>query len=65
MSVRERLKALREETGLSQAKFAKKFEIPVHTYESWEMEIRTPPEYVIRMIELILTYEEGNDANEQ
>ena len=64
MSVREKLQALRGKTGLSQAKFARKFEIPVHTYESWEMEIRKPPEYVIYMIELILTYEEGNDANE-
>ena len=64
MSVREKLQTLRGKTGLSQAKFARKFEIPVHTYESWEMEIRKPPEYVIRMIELILTYEEGNDANE-
>ena len=54
----ERLRELRRKTGLSQAKFAKKFGICLGTYEQWEIGLRKPPEYVVGMISLILEYEE-------
>lgn len=58
MNIPNEIKELRQRTGLSQAKFAKKFFIPLSTYEHWEMNIRKPPIYVIKMIKLILDYED-------
>ena len=50
------LKKLRESTGLSQVKFADKFDIPLTTYRHWEFDVK-PPVYVVKMIEKILKYE--------
>lgn len=58
MTTKETLKELRNRTGLSQAKFAKKFFIPLSTYEHWEMEVRKPPVYVIKLIEMVLDLED-------
>ncbi len=49
-----RIKELRSITGLSQAKFAALFKIPLKTIQQWEQEVRTPPEYVVYMIKEIL-----------
>ncbi len=57
MDTQNTLKELRQRTGLSQAGFAKKFFIPLSTYEHWEMNVRKPPIYVVKMIALILDYE--------
>ena len=58
MDTQNTLKELRQRTGLSQARFAKKFFIPLSTYEHWEMNVRKPPIYVVKMIALILDYED-------
>ena len=50
------VKELRLQTGLSQSKFAKMFDIPVSTLKDWEQERRNPPAYVINMIRMILQY---------
>lgn len=65
MNTQNMLKELRQRTSLSQAKFAKKFSIPLSTYEHWEMNVRKPPIYVVKMIALILDYETkfGEDHN--
>ncbi len=52
MEVRE----LRLQTGLSQSKFAKMFDVPVATLKDWEQERRNPPAYVIKMMRTILQY---------
>lgn len=52
MEVRE----LRLQTGLSQSKFAKMFDIPVSTLKDWEQKRRNPPAYVINMMRTILEY---------
>ena len=57
MEVRE----LRLQTGLSQSKFAKMFDIPVSTLKDWEQERRTPPAYVINRMRTILQYKEMLD----
>jgi len=49
-------KELRAKTGLSQSKFAKLFDIPVRTLQQWEQGISSPPEYVPKMIERLLSY---------
>lgn len=48
------IKEIRALSGLSQAKFAKKYEIPQRTLESWEMGDRNPPAYVLKMLERIV-----------
>lgn len=52
MEVRE----LRLQTGLSQSKFAKMFDVPVATLKDWEQERRNPPMYVVNMMRTILQY---------
>ena len=52
MGVRE----LRLQTGLSQSKFAKMFDVPVSTLKDWEQERRNPPVYVVNMMKTILQY---------
>ena len=50
------VKELRMQTGLSQSKFAKMFDVPVATLKDWEQERRNPPTYVINMMRTILEY---------
>lgn len=45
------IKELRALTGLSQKTFSDKYGIPKRTVEDWEAERRTPPEYVILLLE--------------
>lgn len=51
------MKNLREQTGLSQIKFAEKFEIPVKSLQNWEAERTAPPPYIIFMVKRILDLE--------
>lgn len=53
------IKQLRKQTGLSQAEFAKKFHISKGTLTNWEQGLRTPPEYVLFIIETLLKQEEA------
>lgn len=50
------IREMRAMTGLSQSKFADLFELPVATLKDWEIGRRTPPNYVIGMMEKILQY---------
>lgn len=50
MTAAEQLREIRSRTGLSQAAFAARYEIPKRTIESWEAGDRTPPPYVIRLL---------------
>ena len=58
MNCADRIKELRKKTGLSQSKFAAKFEIPVRTLQQWEQGISAPPEYLVRMMAYIMLLEE-------
>ncbi|MBO5209382.1 MAG: helix-turn-helix domain-containing protein [Lachnospiraceae bacterium] len=51
------VKNLREKSGMSQKQFADYFEIPIRTIQSWEQNLRTPPNYIAIMMEKILKYE--------
>lgn len=54
------IKELRERTGMTQRDFAAYFEIPLRTYENWEMESdnsRRLKEYWIRLMEYKLKNE--------
>lgn len=49
------IKELRESTGLSQSKFAEKYHIPVGTLQHWEQGVRKPPEYVVYLLNCLIT----------
>ena len=53
----EKIKELRKQTGMSQSQFATYFDIPVRTLQDWEQERRQPPEYLSKLIERLLRYE--------
>lgn len=57
------IRELRKVSGLSQTTFAEKFEIPTSTLQDWEHNRRTPPIYVVGMIDKILSAEQANKQN--
>lgn len=50
MTMQEKIRKLRRTTGLSQRKFAKKYNIPCRTIENWEEGKNEPPEYVLELL---------------
>ena len=58
MDAAEKIKELRESTGMSRKEFSEHTGIPVRTLEDWEAARRTPPEYIPRLIAYQLKYEE-------
>ena len=49
--MKHKVKEIRAKTGLSQAKFADAYHIPMRTLQDWERAVRTPPDYVIELLE--------------
>ena len=64
MDIANVIKELRASTGMTRKAFSEHTGIPVRTLEDWEAGRRTPPEYIPRLIEYQLKYEEMlNGAN--
>ena len=42
---------MRNYIGVSRAEFSRRYNIPLRTLESWESEVRTPPKYVLDLLE--------------
>ena len=51
MEEKNRVRLLRERTGLNRKEFSERFEIPYRTVTDWELGHRHAPEYVIRLLE--------------
>lgn len=45
------IKEMRKHLNVSRAEFSRRYNIPIRTLEDWENEKRTPPEYVISLLE--------------
>lgn len=45
------IKELRKLTGLNQTQFGEKYDIPMRTIQNWESGQRTPPTYVLNLLE--------------
>ena len=58
MDIAKKIKELRESVGENRTEFSKHTGIPVRTLEDWEAGRRTPPQYIPRLIEYQLKYEE-------
>ncbi|MGN0353534.1 MAG: helix-turn-helix domain-containing protein [Muricoprocola sp.] len=58
MEAADKIRKLREQTGMTRKDFALHVGIPLRTVEDWEAGRRTPPEYIPRLIAYQLKYEE-------
>lgn len=50
MTTNERIKEIREATGLKMTKFAEKYGIPYRTIQNWEGGVTEAPEYVLDLL---------------
>lgn len=65
MDIANRIKQLREKTGMNRKEFSEYTGIPVRTLEDWEAGRRTPPEYIPRLLAYQIKFDEimrGNNA---
>ena len=58
MESADKIWRLREQTGMTRKDFSIHIGIPVRTIEDWEAGRRRPPEYIPRLLEYQLKYEE-------
>ena len=58
MESADKIRGLREQTGMTRKDFSIHIGIPLRTIEDWEAGRRRPPEYISRLIEYQLKYEE-------
>lgn len=58
METADKIKELREQTGMTRKDFAVHMGIPLRTMEDWEAGRRRPPEYIPRLMSYQLKYEE-------
>ena len=57
MDQAERMRTLRNDTGMSRKEFAEYFGIPYRTLQDWELGNRTMPEYLFRLMRYKLLME--------
>lgn len=57
MDCREKIKELRESTGMTRKEFCEYFKIPYRTVTEWERDNRHAPEYVLRLLEYYIRME--------
>ena len=57
MDYSEKIKALRESTGMNRKEFCEYFNIPYRTVTDWEHDTRHAPEYVLRLLEYYIRME--------
>ena len=50
MEIKDKIKALRESTGMNRKEFCEYFEIPYRTVTEWERGTRKMPDYVLRLL---------------
>lgn len=57
MDCKEKIRELRESTGLTRKEFCQYFQIPYRTVTEWELGNRHAPEYVLRLLEYYIKNE--------
>ncbi len=58
MDCMEKVRELRESTGMNRKEFCEFFQIPYRTVTEWERGNRHAPEYVIRLLEYYIRMEQ-------
>lgn len=56
------IKELRDLLNVSRAEFSRRYGIPSRTLEDWEKGKRTPPPYVITLLERVVKEDVKNEA---
>lgn len=56
------IKELRDLLSVSRAEFSRRYGIPSRTLEDWEKGKRTPPPYVLTLLERVVTEDKQNGA---
>lgn len=57
MNCQEKVKELRELTGMNRKEFCEYFGIPYQTVTDWELGLRNAPDYVLRLLEYYIRTE--------
>ena len=57
MDYGDRIRELRESTGMNRKEFCEYFRIPYRTVTDWERDTRHAPEYVLRLLEYYIRME--------
>lgn len=66
MELKNRIRELRESTGMNRKEFCEYFQIPYRTVTDWELGNRHAPEYVIRLLAYYIQTENiHKEANER
>lgn len=65
MESADKIRELREQTGMTRKDFSLHIGIPLRTIEDWEAGRRRPPVYIPRLIEYQLMYEELVNKREE
>ena len=65
MEARDKLKKLRESTGMNRKEFCEYFEIPYMTVTDWELGNRRVPQYLLRLMEYKVQMEKLADKKNQ
>lgn len=63
MEIKDRVKDLRESTGMNRKEFCDYFGIPYRTVTEWERGTRKMPDYVLRMMEYQIRMEKVKREN--
>ncbi|MEE1315278.1 MAG: helix-turn-helix transcriptional regulator [Faecalimonas sp.] len=61
----QRIKKLREQTGLSRKEFCERYGIPYRTMTDWELGNRVAPDYVIRLLTYYVQMERINKISNE
>ena len=61
----QKIKELREITGMNRRQFCEAFEIPYRTVTEWERGTRNAPKYVLKFMEYYIQNEKVKKENEE
>jgi putative transcriptional regulator len=59
--VMSRTEEIRAILGISRAEFSRRYNIPLRTLEEWDAGRRTPPTYVIELLERVVTEDKNKN----
>jgi len=62
---KEKIKELREMTGMNRKEFCEHFKIPYRTVTDWESGNRHAPDYVLRLLEYYIRMEDVGKKREE
>ena len=65
MEKAEKIRKLRESTGMNRKEFCEYFQIPYRTVSEWERDGRHAPDYVIRLLEYYIRMEKLMKENKE